>query len=72
MQPSMNVENVQRLKFCLELTNRIQPGNCSHIASNIRGVIIQILKEVDPEFIKPIVEQEKAKLYKQLTGKCNS
>lgn len=42
---TISEHNLARLKWCVELCDHIEPGNCAHIAANIRGSLRYVIKE---------------------------
>ena len=42
---TISAHNLARLKWCIELCERIEPGNCAHIAANIRGSLRHVVND---------------------------
>ena len=40
---TITAHNLARLKWCIELCERIEPGNCAHIVANIRGSLRHVV-----------------------------
>jgi predicted NUDIX family phosphoesterase len=41
-----NAMSIQRILWAIELAERIQPGNCAHIASNIRSTLVHAMRQM--------------------------